>query len=188
MNGGEGRTGVASRSSRHEGSPYRGLLTAALAYGALFGLGAFCVAALFMGIDYFSVRHVPTERAAVLSVAPSGTKETCGYRALRPDTPGERTTYRSSNPPTGLPAEFSVNHCPDWDDTPGEVVTVRRAGISQDDIYLDPIESAGQWLGMAGVVGAATALIVAPAAGAKEAWGVHRAARNIRRRAQEPGA
>lgn len=179
---------MASPSNRHHGSAHRGLLALALAYGALFGVGAFCVAALFMGIDYFSVRRVPTERVVVLSVAPSGTKETCGSRALRADTPGERTTYRSSSPPAGLPATFSVSHCPDWDDTPGEVVTVRRTGMSQDDVYPDPIESAGQWLGMAGVVGAATALIVAPSAAVKEAWGVHRAACKVRRRAQEQSA
>jgi hypothetical protein len=130
-----------------------------------------------MGLDYASVRGTPTEHALVVSVGPSGTEETCGPRSLSPDTAGERTMYRSTNPPVGLLAEFSVNHCPDWDDTPGEVVRVRRTGVSQDDIYLDPIESAWQWLGMAGVLGAGAAVIVVPAAWAKEAWGVHRAQR-----------
>lgn len=177
------------RSSRHQGNPYRGVASAALAAGALFGLGAFAVAAIFMGLDYVSVRGTSTEQARVVSVGPSGTKETCGPRALSSDTAGERTSYHSTNPPVGLPAEFSVNHCPDWDDTPGEVVTVRRTGLSQDDIYLDPIESAWQWLGMAGVVGAATAVIVVPAAWTKDAWGVHRAQRKrLRHLAQDPDA
>ena len=182
-------TSVDLRSSRHEGNPYRGLASAALAAGALFGLGAFAVAALFMGLDYFSVRGTPTEHALVVSVGPSGTKEICGPRSLSPDTAGERTTYRSTNPPMGLPAAFSVNHCPEWDNTPGEVVTVRRTGVRQDDIYLDPIESARQWLGMAGVVGAFTVVIVVPAAWTKEAWGVHRAQRKrLRHLAQDQDA
>lgn len=149
--------------------------------GLLFGAVAFAIAAVFMGIDFFSVRHAPTERAVVVSVGPSGTMELCGYRALSPDTPGERTTYRSADPPAGLPQEFSVNHCPDWDDSPGDVVSVRRTGTSQDDIYLEPIESAGQWLGMAGVVGLATTAIAAVLVGAKEAWGVRTAQRRARR-------
>lgn len=93
-------------SSRHEEHPYRGLASAALAVGALFGLAAFAVAAVFMGLDYFSVRGTPTEHALVVSVGPSGTKEICGPRSLSSDTAGERTTYRSTNPPVGLPAEF----------------------------------------------------------------------------------
>jgi hypothetical protein len=177
------------RSSRHQGNPYRGLASATLAAGALFGLGAFAVAAVFMGFDYFTVRGTPTEHALVVSLGPSGTKESCGPRSLTSDTAGERTTYRSANPPVGLPADFSVNHCPDWDDTPGEVVTLRRTGASQDDIYLHPIESASDWLGMAGVVGAVTAVIVVPAAWTKEAWRVHRAQRRrLRDLAQDQDA
>lgn len=176
-------------SSHHQGNPYRSLASAALAVGVLFGLGAFAVGAVFMGFDYFSVRGSPTEHALVVSVGPSGTKESCGPRSLTSDTAGERTTYRSANPPVGLPADFSVNHCPDWDDKPGEVVTVRRTGVTQDDIYLHPIESASDWLGMAGVVGAVTAVIVVPAAWAKEAWGVHRAQRRrLRDLAQDKDA
>ena len=145
------------------------------------------MAAVFMGIDYFSVRGVPTERAVVVSVGPSGTEETCGPRAVLPNTPGERTTYRSLNPPERLPEEFSVNHCPDWDDSPGMVVRVRRTGMGEDDIYLDPIESSGQWLGMAGVVGAATAVIAAVIAAVKGAWRVHRTQRRLRRRRTSEG-
>lgn len=148
--------------------------------GLLFGLAAFALAAVFMGIDYFSVRDTPTERAVVVSVEPSGTKETCGYRALTPDTPGERTTYRSTDPQAGLPEQFALNHCPDWDDKLGDVVTVRRTGTAQDDIYIDPIESSGQWIGMAGIVGIATTLIATVLAAFKEVWGVRRSQRRIR--------
>lgn len=156
--------------------------------GLLFGLGAFAVAAVLMGIDYFAVRGKPTEHAVVISVGPSGTKERCGPRALTADTPGERTTYRSTDPPTGLPAEFAINHCPDWDDHQGDVVELRRTGLGQDDIYIDPIQSAGQWLGMAGIVGVATTVIGAPVVWVKEAWGVHRAqGRSRRRKAQRGG-
>ena len=153
-----------------------------MAAGVLFGLGVFVVAAVFMGFDYVAVRDKPTEHAVVISQGPSGTRETCGPRALSPDTPGEQTTYRSADPPDGLPAEFRINHCPDWDDHPGDVVEVRRTGLTQDDIYIDPIQSAGQWLGMAGIAGAATTVIVAVLTFVKEAWGIHRAQRRIRRR------
>ncbi|GAA2166863.1 hypothetical protein [Pedococcus bigeumensis] len=172
------------RAASHNDPPYRGLASASMAMGLLFGLGAFLIAAVFMGFDYFAVRDKPTERAVVISQGPSGTKETCGPRALTPDTPGEQTTYRSTDPPTGLPAEFRINHCPDWDDHPGDLVEVRRTGLGQDDIYIDPIESAGQWLGMAGIVGLVTTVIAAVLACVKEAWGVHRAQRRIRRRKQ----
>lgn len=170
------------RSARRDDRPYRGLVTACLVMGLLFGMGAFVVAAAFMGSDYFAVRDNPTEHAVVISQGPSGTRETCGPRALLPNTPGEQTTYRSSDPPAGLPAEFRINHCPDWDDHPGDIVEVRRTGLGQDDIYIDPIQSAGQWLGMAGIVGVATTVIVAVLAWLKEGWGVYRAQRRIRRR------
>lgn len=173
-----------SRSARYDDRPYRGLASASVVAGLLFGLGAFVVAAVFMGIDFFAVHGKPTEHAVVISQGPSGTRETCGARALTPDTPGEQTTYRSTDPPSGLPAEFRINHCPDWDDHPGDVVAVRRTGLTQDDIYIDPIQSAGQWLGMAGIVGAATTLIVAILACVREAWGIHRAQRRIRHRQQ----
>lgn len=143
--------------------------------GLLFGLGAFIAAAALMGIDYFAVHDRPTERVTVISQGPSGTTEACGPRGLIPDTPGEQTTYRSADPPPGLPAEFRVNHCPDWDDKIGDVVQARRTGLTQDDIYLDPIQSAGRWLGMAGLVGAATTVIVSVFAGLKEALGTYRA-------------
>lgn len=175
-----GRPGT--RGSRHASTPYEGMPTAAAVLGLVFGVGAFVVAAVFMGIDYFSVRGAPTERAVVVSVGPSGTEETCGPRAVFPDTPGERTTYRSLNPPERLPEEFSVNHCPDLGDSPGMVVRVRRTGVGEDDIYLDPIESSGQWLGMAGVVGAAAAVIAAVIGAIKETWRVHRTQRRLRRR------
>jgi hypothetical protein len=155
--------------------------------GLLFGLGAFAVAAVFMGIDYLAVRDHPTEHAVVVSVAPSGTQETCG-RALTPNTPGERTTYRSSDPPPGLPAEFSVTHCPDWDDHPGDAVTVRRTGTGQDDVYVEPIESVSQWLGTAAAVGVATAVIAAVVAVVKEAWSVHRSTRRRRAWHAQPSA
>ena len=176
---------MRSRSDRHQGSPYAGLAAVSVGAGLLFGLGAFVVSALLMGFDYFAVRDSPTEHAVVLSVTPSGTEETCG-RAITPNTPGERTTYRSSDPPRGLPAEFSVTHCPDWDDHPGDTVTVRRTGTSQDDVYVDPIETAGQWLGMAALVGAGTALICALGVAVKEAWGIHRSERRRQARNEEP--
>lgn len=174
----------SNRSARHEGSPYRGLASASIAMGLLFGVAAFAIAAVFMGIDYFAVRGKPTEHAVVIAVGPSGTQEVCGPRAISPDTPGERTTYRSTDPPAGLPREFAVNHCPDAGDRQGDVVAVRRTGTGtgQDDVYLDPIETAGQWMGMAGVVGVAAAVIGAVMASVKEGWGVHRTQRRIRRR------
>src|SRR5689334_19970715 len=98
---------TSNRSSRHQQSPYRGLVSSSLVTGLIFGLCAFAIAAVFMGIDYFSVRGRPTEHVVVVSVAPSGTRELCGPRAITPDTPGERTTYRSTDPPAGLPSEFA---------------------------------------------------------------------------------
>lgn len=61
----------------------------ALIAGAVSGVGAFVVSAVFMGLDYFSVREVPPEHAVVVSVGPSGTEETCGPKAIFPNTPGE---------------------------------------------------------------------------------------------------
>ncbi|WP_143598291.1 hypothetical protein [Phycicoccus duodecadis] len=145
-------------------------------------MGAFVVAAALMGLDYVAVHDRPTERVIVISQGPSGTTEACGPRGLIPDTPGEQTTYRSADPPPGLPAEFRVNHCPDWEDNIGDVVQVRRTGLTQDDIYLDPIQSVGQWLAMAGLVGAATAVAVSIFAGLKEGLGTYRAQRRVRRR------
>jgi hypothetical protein len=170
----------ATRSSRHTGSPYADIPTAALGVGALFGIGAFVIAAIFMGLDYFSVRDVSTEHAVVVAVGPSGTKETCGPKALWPDTPGERTTYRSADPPPGLPAEFTWSHCPGLGDELGAEVIVRRAGTTEDDVYVDPIESAGQWLGMAAIVGVATFVIAGLLAGIRETWGAYRTLRKIR--------
>jgi hypothetical protein len=139
----------------------------------------------FMGLDYFSVRDATTEHVVVVSVAPSGTKETCGAKALSPDTPGERTTYRSPDPPPGLPAEFTNTHCPNDGYEPGMVVPVRRTGPGEDDVHVEPIESPGQWLGMAATVGVATFIISALVAGAKEWWSARRSVRSIRRRAQQ---
>src|SRR5579885_1243828 len=113
-------TAPDKRSDRHGDRPYRGLAATSIATGLLFGLVAFAIAAVFMGMDYLAVRDKPTEHAVVISVGPSGTEEACGPRALAPDTPGERTTYRSSDPPAGLPAEFRVNHCPDEGHHPGD--------------------------------------------------------------------
>ena len=170
-----------TRSSRHSGSPYAGVPTAALAVGALFGVGALVIAAIFVGLDYFSVRDATTEHAVVVSDGPSGTKETCG-RAVRPLTRGERTTYRSTDPPPGLPAEFSETHCPGAGEEPGTEVTVRRAGPGEDDVYVDPIESVWQWLGMTAIAGVATFVIGALAAGIWETWSAYRSVRRIRRR------
>lgn len=161
---------------RHSGSPYAGLAPAAGAAAVLFGLGAFAIAAVFMGLDYFAVRGHPTEHAVVVSVEPSGTKEVCG-RSLTAATPGERTTYRSQDAPTGLPVEFAVNHCPGQDDRPGDLVTVRRTGTGQDDVYVEPIESAGQWLGMSSIVGLVTAVLAGAGVGLKESWDAYRGQR-----------
>lgn len=172
-----------TRSSRHSGGPYAEVPVAALVVGALWGVGVLLVAAFFLGLDYFAVRGATTEHAVVVSVAPSGTKETCGVKALFPDTPGERTTYRSSDPPRGLPAEFTQTHCPDDGDELGARVLVRRTGTGEDDVYVEPIESAAEWLGASGLAGVAAFVIAAVLGGAKEAWSAHRSVRRIRRRA-----
>lgn len=135
---------------------YAGLWSSSALFGLLWGLGAFVVIGAFMGLDYFSVRDAPTERVTIVSVEPSGTQEVCGRRAFSPDTPGERTTYRSASPAPGLPAEFTITHCP-WEETPGDTVSVRRTGTTADEFHPDPIETPGQWLGMAGTVGLFTA-------------------------------
>ena len=75
---------VGSRASRHRGNLYAAIPAAARAAGLLFGAGAFLLLGILMGLDYSSVRGVPTERAVVVSVGPSGTHELCGYRALIP--------------------------------------------------------------------------------------------------------
>jgi hypothetical protein len=181
---------VGSRASRHRGNPYAAIPAAARAAGLLFGAGAFLLLGILMGLDYSSVRGVPTERAVVVSVGPSGTHELCGYRALIPDTPGELTTYRSLNPPTGLPAVFTHVGCPS-EQVPGGEVPVRRTGLGAGDVHLEPIESPGDVVAMA-MIGALTAGVVgAGLAGVREAWGVRQSQRRLlrsaQRRTQGPG-
>jgi hypothetical protein len=174
---------MSTRGDRHGGNPYDGVGPAALGAALLFGVGAFVVMGIFMGLDYFSTRDDPTELATVVSIEPSGTKERCGPKALSPNTPGERTTYRSDDPPQGLPAEFGVNHCPNEGYEVGDVVPVRRSGPAEDDITVEPIESAGQWLGMAAGVAVMAGIAAGGYTAVKEAWGAFRRERRKRRRA-----
>jgi hypothetical protein len=179
---------MTTRADRHGGSPYAAVLPAALGAALLFGVGAFVVLGIFMGLDYFSTRDDPTELATVVSIEPSGTMERCGPKALSPDTPGERTTYRSDGPPQGLPAEFGVNHCPNEGYEVGDVVPVRRSGPAEDDITVEPIESAGQWLGMAAGIAVVAAVAAGGYTAVKEAWQVGRRQRKKRRRAARAAA
>lgn len=125
----------------------------------------------------------------MISVEPSGTLEVCGPRALTANTPGERTTYRSANPPAGLPNEFSTISCPGTSGGVGTVWPARRtgSGTGSDNIYIEPIETAGQWLGMAGVVGMATALIMTGVGSVKGWWEVSGQRRRERAKAARHG-
>jgi len=111
----------------------------------------------------------------------------CGPRAIIPNSPGVRTRFRSLDPPKGLPTEFSHVSCPD-EQAPGEVVSVRRTGTDEDDVHLEPIESVGQWLGMAGIVGGVAGVIAALLVGIKEAWAARRFQRRMDRRGEQPPA
>ncbi|KGN30800.1 hypothetical protein N802_06215 [Knoellia sinensis KCTC 19936] len=168
---------------------YDGLWSAAALYGGLWGLGVFVLLTALMGIDYFEVRGVPTERITIVSIESSGTMESCGAKSLWNDTPGERTTYRSANPPPGMAAEFAITHCPWPEDKVGDVTTARRtgAGTSFDDFYPGPIETVGQWLGMAALGGLMTTAVMVVVGLMKGWWEVRDARRDQERRRSRRG-
>ena len=133
----------------------------------------FVVAMLFMvplaSIDYFPARGQEREEAVLATVALSGGRTSCGYRAFLDNTDEYVYTYRVESPADGLPPTFQVYGCPDLG-LEGEVRRVARGGTGEDaEIYLDPFDT------FLDVV-AFSALLSGIASGAVLLWGLALAA------------
>ena len=123
--------------------PLRASAWLGLAIGLLLLVLASCEAAATNGR--------PAERAVVVAVGDSENGRTCGARGG-----GRRTdvTWRSSDPPGGLPAEFiHLGACGDW--RPGEETTLVRVPDGDAvEVHVEPVRSYAQ----AGRLAAAVAL------------------------------
>ena len=122
--------------------PLRASVWAGLGLGLLLFALASCEAAATSGRA--------AEQAVVVAVSDSDNGRPCDGRG------GQRTdvTWRSSDPPGGLPAEFvHVGACGDW--FPGDEATLVRVPAGNAvDVYVEPIRS----YSLAGRIAAAAAL------------------------------
>lgn len=90
--------------------------------------------------EYSEVKDWPRERAELLAASVTGAspKEPCGRIG-----PARDLTWRSQNPPSGLPTEFDqINACEILN--PGDTATLVRAIDQQSGevaIYVDPVSS-----------------------------------------------
>ena len=132
-------------------------LHAALAFGLL----AWAVLAVLMGVEYTATRGKPVEQATVTEVQKTGDRIRCGGRAPWgfPNADEETVTFTVEDPPPGLPATFADTGCP-TEEVVGEVVPVVRAEEGSDTVvYRAPFRSVTELLGFTGVGALVVALV-----------------------------